>query len=352
MKTYSAIGLMSGSSLDGLDLAYCLFSQKDDQWHYEIKVAETIAYAPEWKDLLLKLPDQRAKNLVEADLNYGRYLGEACHAFCGKHGLNPDLIASHGHTIFHEPAKGYTYQLGNGQALASTTNKLTISDFRIKDIQLGGQGAPLVPIGDRLLFSEYDFCLNLGGIANISFDDQGKRVALDICAANQLLNYLSHQLGKAYDANGSIAQLGMLDNNLFEALNRDPYFKATFPKSMSNQKVMQSFIKQIDGFDIPIANKLYTAVKHIAFQINQITSIKPKANMLVTGGGAHNTFLLKAIQYETGIDCIVPHAQLVDFKEAMVFAFMGVLRHIGAINCLASATAAKQDSCGGNIFHP
>ncbi len=169
--------------------------------------------------------------------------------FCRIVNIKPELIASHGHTIFHEPEKGYTLQIGDGQTIADLTGITTINDFRSKDIELGGQGAPLVPIGDALLFNEYDFCLNIGGIANISFDKNGKRLAFDICAANQLLNLLSMQLGAPFDRNGAFAQLGKLNVPLFKKLNNDPYFLTEPPKSLSNQYVQNAFTTLLESIE-------------------------------------------------------------------------------------------------------
>ena len=352
MKSYTALGIMSGSSLDGLDLAFCSFERGGDGWSYQIVQSETIPYPEEWKLILADLPEKTAVELVEYDIGYGIFLAEAVNGFLDKSGLEPDLIASHGHTIFHAPAKGYSFQLGHGQTIAQFTGMTTINDFRIKDIQLGGQGAPLVPIGDELLFAEYDFCLNIGGIANISYELDGKRMACDICPANQLLNYLSLQLGKPFDENGNFAQLGKLNQQLFEQLNNDPYYQKASPKSLSNQYVQTSFVKILDEADCALEDKLYTVVKHIAYQLSTIVKNSTGKKMLITGGGAHNRFLTAAISMETKNEIIIPNKEIVDFKEALIFALMGVLRKLGEVNCLASATGAGTDSCSGIIHEP
>lgn len=352
MDTHHAIGLMSGSSLDGVDLAYCIFTRHKDSWDYEIRHAETIPYEEEWKMRLQDLGNQQSEELIIADHAYGKYLGALLVRFCDKHQIRPEIIASHGHTIFHNPSQGYTFQLGHGQVIASETGMITISDFRTKDIQLGGQGAPLVPMGDQLLFSDYTYCLNLGGIANISFADQGKRVAFDICGANQLLNHLSRQVGKPYDPFGTIAQLGKLNLGLFNDLNADPFFDLPYPKSLSNQKVQETFVSIIDAHEAPVTDKLYTVVKHIAYQVKKALHTAAGQNMLASGGGAHNTFLISALRRETLLEVIVPDPQITDFKEAMIFAFLGVLRLRNEINCLASATGARCDSSCGTLFKP
>lgn len=342
---------MSGSSLDGVDIAYCEFFF-DTEWHYSIIKAETIPYDEEWRIILTELPEQKGDKLIEYDISYGNYLGDLVVQFHEHHELIPDLVSSHGHTIFHNPDKGMTFQLGHGQAIATSTGIKTICDFRIGDILLGGQGAPLVPIGDSLLFPEYDFCINLGGIANISYESEGKRIAFDICAANQLLNHLSRQMGKPFDENGNIAQLGKLNTHLFEKLNNHPYFNHGFPKSMSNQLITNTFINILDDSEASLEDRLYTVCKHIAFQINQIIKNIEGDKILISGGGAHNGFLITAIQKEINRKLIIPDKIIVDYKEAMIFAFLGVLRLEGKINCLASATGAIKDSSVGVIYMP
>jgi anhydro-N-acetylmuramic acid kinase len=342
---------MSGSSLDGVDIAYCEFSF-NNSWHYKIVNTQTVSCSEEWRVALTEMPYQKGNKLIEYDIRYGNYLGDLVVKFCDNYKVKPTLIAAHGHTIFHDPGKGFTFQLGNGQALAATTGIKTIADFRIGDIQLGGQGAPLVPIGDELLFSEFDYCINLGGIANISFVNKGKRVAFDICPANQLLNYLSRQMGKSFDENGNIAQLGKLNSNLFKALNNHTYYTQLYPKSISNQLVTDTFIKIISDSDASVEDSLYTVCKHIAYQINQVIRNDRKSNILITGGGAHNNFLITAIQKELMQDVKIPDMLIVDYKEAMIFAFMGVLRIERKINCLASATGARKNSSSGVIYDP
>ncbi len=341
---------MSGSSLDGLDIAYCEFQNHNNKWTFRIISAETIAYSEEWLLILQELPTANATKILETNISYGNLLADHINTFIKKHNIKPDIIASHGHTIFHEPASGFTYQLGDGQAIALNTGIKTISDFRSKDISLGGQGAPLVPIGDELLFPEFDFCLNIGGIANISFIDNSKRVAFDICGANQILNHLSLQLGKPYDENGNFALLGKMNTILFDKLNRDEYFIRPYPKSLSNQYVKNVFVKTVDEYNCNIEDKLYTVAKHIAYQINQSIKDFPAGRLLITGGGAHNVFLLNAIKRETKHNVVKPDNITIDFKESLIFAFMGVLRVIGQTNCLASVTGASRDSSSGIIY--
>jgi len=350
MKKYKVIGLMSGSSLDGIDLAYCEFFF-DKKWHYKIITTETIAYPEEWVNHLIQMPKQTGSKLIEFDIKYGKYLGNLINKFTNKNKIKPSLISSHGHTVFHNPEQEYTFQLGNGQAIASTTGIKTICDFRIGDIQFGGQGAPLVPIGDSLLFNEYDFCINIGGIANISFNNGQKRIAFDICPANQLLNHLSRQIGKPFDFNGNIANLGKINSSLFNKLNNHPYYSLAHPKSMSNQLVTDTFINIIDESEAKLEDKLYTVCKHIAFQISKIPKIKQSTKVLITGGGTHNSFLMTAISNELQQNIKKTSSTIIDYKEALIFAFMGVLRLENKINCLASATGADKDSSTGVIYN-
>ena len=351
-ERYTALGIMSGSSLDGVDMALCEFVKKNEQWSFTIQKAHTYPYSEEWKLVLRSLPEKTEKKIRETGIEYGRFLGNLVNEFLSGFPVKPDLIASHGHTIFHEPDQGFTLQIGDGETICHLTGMTTINNFRSKDIEMGGQGAPLVPIGDELLFPEYDFCLNIGGIANISYSENGKRLAFDVCPANQLLNYLSLQLGAPFDKDGFFAGLGKLNKELFDALNSDPYYRKEKPKSLSNQYVLESFIPKIESVESSVEDKLYTVVKHIAFQVNRAVSRFPGGKLLITGGGAHNGFLVKAIELETGHRIIIPEKEIVDFKEALIFAFMGVLRIRNEINCLASVTGAKEDSCCGDIFLP
>jgi len=352
MEKFTALGLMSGSSLDGLDIAYCEFSLSNNKWNYKIHQAQTFTYDEEWVLRLKQLPKSTKEEITQADIDFGKLTTTFVNQFAEKHKINPGLIASHGHTIFHEPASGYTLQIGNGHTIAKGTGIKTICDFRSRDISLGGQGAPLVPIGDKYLFGDFDFCLNLGGIANISFQENGEMKAFDICGANQILNHLSLQVGKPYDENGNIAILGKMNTELFALLNSDPYFNQQKPKSLSNRYVVTNFIEVTNKIECPIEDKLYTTVKHIAYQTNKAIGNLSNGKLLVSGGGAHNSFMVNALHRETKHEIIVPDKKTIDFKEALIFAFMGVLRDKDLINCLSSVTGARSDCSGGVIFMP
>lgn len=355
-NTYYAIGLMSGTSLDGLDIAYCKFERLGTKWEYEILKAEALEYDAE---LSLRLQDAillSEDSLKTLDIEYGRWLGRAVLDFISSNKLNIDLIASHGHTVFHQPDQGITLQVGSGQEISNITRKTIISDFRSQDVALGGQGAPLVPIGDELLFGSFSACLNLGGIANISFSKQGKRIAYDIGMANMPLNYLAKQLDLGYDKDGDFARSGIIDQPLLSALNSLAYFKKKPPKSLGVEWFLAKMKPLLDQWAIPIKDKLATVVEHEAQQIVFSLAHQPpkQAPVLVTGGGALNKFLIERIESNLGNRSTIhiPKKELVDFKEAIVFAFLGVLRLRNEINCLSSVTGATQDTSSGKIWLP
>ncbi len=368
MTVWKTIGLMSGSSLDGLDIAYAEFWKEQNRWQYRLITGETIEYSDKWLRILKNIRQNNSDKLQKLHKEFGTLMGEYVNLFIQKHHLKPDLIASHGHTVFHNPAKGYTFQLGDGQMLARVTGCTTITDFRAMDIALGGQGAPLVPIGDELLFNEYSACINLGGIANISFNNEQKRVAFDICPANQLLNFLAAQKGLPFDRDGILASQGGFLDILYQKLSQEPYYFKPFPKSLSNEYVAGQFIPLLETAEGSPEDKLYTTTIHIAEQLHKATMLlqeradiygapvlhrnirKNKGNILLTGGGARNNFLVSEFKNLTPYEVTVPPALLVDYKEALIFAFMGVLKLNNQINCLASATGARKNSICGVIF--
>jgi anhydro-N-acetylmuramic acid kinase len=351
MKKWRTIGLMSGSSLDGLDIAYCEFWVANHRWNYSVVEAETITYTDEWINNLRNVRGLSADQLLFLHNEYGKLLGEITLEFIEKYNVEPDIISSHGHTVFHNPKKGYTFQLGNGLVIAGVTGITTVADFRLGDILLGGQGAPLVPVGDELLFEEFDACLNIGGIANISHNENGKRLAFDVCPANQLLNHLSNNLKMDYDKDGVVASSGRLSLVLLDMLNNETYYQKTLPKSLSNEYIAENFINIIEDFELPLKDKLYTVTVHIADKISEVLKKINAEEVLITGGGAKNKFLIENIKNFTSTILTIPEKKIVDFKEAMIFAFLGVLKITGNKNCLASATGAKRDSSVGTIFN-
>ena len=353
------LGLMSGTSLDGLDLCLADFVQEDTGWSYSIIASQTLEYdvlmKRELSEALTYLPDR----LDIAHRDYGTWLGTQAKNWLQTKGLTCDAIASHGHTVHHRPDQGYTFQLGAGQSLSYASAKEVICDFRSQDVAMGGQGAPLVPIGDELLFGTYGFCLNLGGICNVSMKFMGSRKAFDVGICNMLLNRLAEALGHHYDAGGEIAASGHLLPELLAALNDLEYYRIQGPKSTGvewfNQSVWPLFIDQRGVSLHNIKDQLHTACHHIAYQIAQSINRFTTDNrqVLVTGGGAHNLFLIQCLQsYLPEHLLVVPQDGLVDAKEALIFAFMGALHRAGQVNCLAEVTGARVNSIAGVQFFP
>ncbi|MGE0635775.1 MAG: anhydro-N-acetylmuramic acid kinase [Bacteroidia bacterium] len=347
---YRIIGLMSGTSLDGLDIACCTFEKNDEKWNYKIEEAVTFKYNEEWSKKLATIHNASAYEFALANTEYGYYLAEKVNEFITeKNIISIDLIASHGHTIFHQPEKNFTFQLGSGAAIAGKTEITTVSDFRSLDVALNGQGAPLVPIGDALLFSGFDYCLNLGGIANISFNNNGKRVAFDICPVNLALNQLAQTLGKSFDSEGDFARSGLVNGKLLENLNNLDFYKTKGAKSLGREWVEDIFFTVINSFEISAQDKLNTVCEHVALQIAKHTNA-PKAKMLITGGGTYNSYLLERIKFHAQTEVIIPDKQTIEYKEALIFAFLGLLRVEKKKNTLASVTGASTDSVGGAIY--
>ncbi len=344
-----AIGLMSGTSLDGLDLVAVEFWQSAEKWNFNIVSAKTISYSNEWLNWLSNAPTLSGEKLIELNTNYGRFLGNETLRFIREINFQPDLIASHGHTVFHQPDLGFTFQIGNGADIAAITSITTVSDFRTGDVALGGQGAPLVPIGDKLLFSEFDYCLNLGGFANISFEENNNRVAFDICPVNFILNHFAEKQGLQYDKNGELGRKGKVEIKLLEKLNQINFYKKIPPKSLGREWVENEFFPILDSFPISDSDKLRTVYEHIAIQLSR--QGKGGSKMLVTGGGAFNTFLIERLKSFSEVEIKIPSNEIVNFKEALIFAFLGVLKICGEINCLSSVTGAKIDSSSGMIFN-
>jgi anhydro-N-acetylmuramic acid kinase len=349
-STYRIIGLMSGTSLDGLDIACCTFEKKGESWNYTIEVATTYKYNDEWSRKLANIHNASAYEFALANTEYGYYLAEKVNEFISEKNISGiDLIASHGHTIFHQPQKNFTFQLGSGASIAGRTGITTVCDFRSLDVALNGQGAPLVPIGDALLFSGFEYCLNLGGIANISFDSNGKRVAFDICPVNLSLNKLAQALGKSFDSDGYFARSGSLNNNLLKGLNNLDFYKTTGAKSLGREWVEQIFFPILNSFEISSQNKLNTVCEHIALHIAKHAK-SAASKMLVTGGGAYNSYLMERIKFHAQANVVIPDNQTIEYKEALIFAFLGLLRFEQKNNTLASVTGASTNSVGGAIY--
>jgi anhydro-N-acetylmuramic acid kinase len=355
---YKVIGLMSGTSLDGVDIAFCRFTFNDSKWSYTIEIGETIAYSTAWKKSLLALENADAFTFEQINVDYGFYLGELVADFIQKHNIAADFVSSHGHTIFHQPTKKLTVQIGAGSAIAAKCNLPIVCDFRSLDVALGGQGAPLVPIGDKLLFEKFDFCLNLGGFANISYNltspnREALRHAFDICPVNIVMNAICATLGKEYDNEGELARNGKLNISLLNELNQLPFYHLALnsPKSLGKEWVIENIQPLLNKYTLAAADFLRTFCEHVAIQIAASINDKKQGEILVTGGGTFNTFLMECIQKHTTHQLSIPSKKTIEFKEALIFAFLGVLRMRKEINCLKSVTGAERDNCGGAVYH-
>lgn len=360
---YEGLGLMSGSSLDGLDIAFCRFqidpesAEKVLDW--DLGPAETIPMPEEWKERLRLLPEGSARDLAQAHADLGHYWGGLCLQFMARHACRPGFMASHGHTLFHWPQRGVSTQIGDGASLAAATSLPVICDFRTSDVALGGQGAPVAPLADRYLFPGYDYYLNIGGIANISFEVEGRWTAFDIGPANQIFNALAREAGLGYDEGGKLAAKGQVDQALLNRVDALPYFSQAPPKSLDNGWISREVWPCYADKNMPVSRRMRTAVEQLAGQTTGVIrrwSSPPEGGirLLATGGGVYNSFLMNRIAahlsnwYETEI--IVPENRVVEFKEALLMALMGAFRLAGIPNCLAEVTGARRDSIGGAVY--
>lgn len=344
------IGLMSGTSLDGIDLAYCEFT---DERHFQLIAAETYNYPVAWRERLASLHRATAEEYVKTDAELGHYFGECIMHFREKHPGRVDCIASHGHTIFHQPEKGFTAQIGDGNAIHAVTGVPVVYDFRRLDVALGGQGAPLVPIGDRLLFGEYDCCINLGGIANISYEIDNERIAYDISPCNMALNHLAGLTGMTYDAGGELARNGEIITPLLARLETLEYYRVPAPKTLGKEWFEKNFLPYLEPYSSqPVENLMRTVSEHIALRLADSISHSGDNThrVLITGGGANNQYLLELLKEKIGtIDIESIDNRIVDFKEAIIFALLAYLRLNNQNNTLASVTGASRDSSGGVV---
>ncbi len=357
---YRVIGLMSGSSLDGLDIVYAELEESGNKWNYAIKEATSIPYNQEWLYKLRSAPSLSAYDYLLLHGAYAKFIGNRVNKFIDAHELHHkvQLIASHGHTVFHVPHLGMTSQLGDGATIAATTGINVVSDLRIMDVALGGQGAPIVPIGEKLLLKDYLYCLNLGGIANISCNTVGGYIAFDVCPANRVLNMLAAKEGKSYDDEGQIAKSGSVNSALLIKLNDLSYYTLPYPKSLANDFGTEIVFPLIESFAVSTADALRTYVEHIVQQVSRAinTIHQPSANhrqLLVTGGGAFNNFLTDRLQNALrvfNISFIIPDNNLIQFKEALIMALIGVLRWREEDTVISTVTGAARSSIGGAVW--
>lgn len=353
-NNYTVIGMMSGTSLDGIDLCHVHFEYQRDKWTAELLHCETIAYSKLWEQRLRTAVLAAQRDVEQLNRDYTQLLIAVVNDFMERNQIGPiDAICSHGHTVFHRPELGYTLQIGNLPELATGTKQRIVCDFRVDDVALGGQGAPLVPMGDLLLFSDYDACLNLGGFANLSYTTQDdQRLAFDIVAVNTVLNYFANQIGLAYDDHGSLARTGTVNKKLLDRLNQIEFYDLPAPKSLGIEMVNQLLLPIIEQTSLDVTTVLCTFVEHVAFQLSKAVPIDCK-NILITGGGAYHDFLIERFQlYKPDLALIIPSAEQINYKEALVFALLGVLKLENQINVLASVTGASRNHSSGHVFNP
>ncbi|PQA90653.1 anhydro-N-acetylmuramic acid kinase [Chryseobacterium shigense] len=344
---FQALGLMSGTSLDGLDICFAAF-EKENDWNFQILKAETLPYPKNWENKLRHSIHLSSEELLELHSEYGFYLAGKVNEFIQKNHLeNINVIASHGHTVFHQPQKKFTLQIGDGRAIKIKTGIPVIYDFRSQDVLMGGNGAPLVPIGDELLFSEYDACLNLGGFSNISLKQDNKRIAFDIAPVNIVLNRLAQKFNKNFDENGDLSRRGQINTDIVSQLNALDFYSLPHPKSLGIEWCHESIFPLLEN--IETADAMASFTEHVAQQISTVINKNSLKNVLCTGGGTYNTFLIEKIKEKAGSVIIIPDKETIDYKEALIFAFMGVLKMNNEINVLSSATGSIADHSSGIV---
>ena len=350
MKNFNVIGVMSGTSLDGVDIVYVKFTL-NESWRFKIINSKTYKYADSTVDMLSDISKKNLEEIKEIDVLYSKKLAKIINEFIEEFSINKiDFVSSHGHTAIHDPSNLITYQMGNLSTLSTEINQKVICDFRVQDVKLGGEGAPLVPVGEKYLFQEYDSFINLGGFANISNHKGESLIAYDICPVNIILNNLSKKIGKDYDNKGSIASSGKLILNLYDQLQKLEYYQLDPPKSLGIEWVDKNMIPLINKYsDYPIEDLLNTLSNHIANQISN--NLKDIDKALITGGGAYNNYLIDIISTKSDSEIIIPSKNIIEFKEALIFAFLGVLRYLNINNCYSSVTGASKDHCSGKIFY-
>ena len=359
---------MSGSALDGLDIVYVHFQDTGGKWSYELQQAATHPYTKEWAARLQQATALSALDYQLLHTAYGHYIGLEINRFINAHGLHHkvDLVASHGHTTFHLPARQMTGQIGDGAAIAAETELPVVSDLRAMDIAFGGQGAPIVPIGEKLLLGQYAYFLNLGGIANISAAPTAagpagqKLVAFDTCPANRVLNMLVAPLEMEYDEDGKTAAQGSIHIPLLNELNAQAWYQQPPPKSLANDFGTHTLYPLIKKYQLPVQDELRTYVEHIAIQIkNALAAVNDQQpatsnpQVLATGGGVLNLFLVERIAAQLkdlSIEVVLPAKDLINYKEALIMALIGVLRWREEYNILSSVTGARRNTINGAVW--
>lgn len=344
------VGVMSGSSLDGLDIALCEFNLQRESLQWKIASAKTVSFSDEMREALKNANEGSIEQLFTLDQQLATFIANKVVKLCSDADFNPDYIASHGHTVLHQPSKGFSLQIGSGQTIAAISKIPTIANFRNKDISLGGQGAPLVPVGDKGLFKEYDACLNLGGIANITILNQDELLAWDICPFNQPLNFLANKLGKEFDESGKLAKYGEVNIDLLHSLQKLNYFKQSPPKSLANEWVKNEYISLLTDDSISVEDYLRTVLEHVVMEVSSLINEYQVKTILVTGGGAFNSFFIDCLEKSTLAHIVVPSDEIVNFKEALLFAYLGFLKVNNLENVYSSVTGSIKNSSSGDIY--
>ena len=347
--SFNIVGVMSGTSVDGLDLCYVSFYSNHIN-NYKIIKCETVDYSDDLKFKLINIINFDKQKIKELDLKFGEFIGLSIKKFISKNKLDsPDLISSHGHTVFHQPNIGKTLQIGSGKVINKITGIKTVNNFREQDVKLGGQGAPLVPIGDKLLFNEYKYCLNLGGFVNISIKKDKNIYAYDICALNTVLNHYAKEIGYDYDSDGDLSKKGKVNTKLFNELNELNYYKKQYPKSLGIEFVKEKIIPIINKYNLIEIDILATYVKHAANQISN--NINSNEKVLLSGGGSFNRTLIKILKKDFNVNIFIPNDTIINYKECLIFALIGYLKIKNKINCLKSVTGASKDHSSGDIYN-
>lgn len=343
---YNVLGLMSGTSLDGLDMALCAFNDQNFS-DFEIIKTKTVSFPDSLTQKIKNVLNLSVLDFIELHKKFGTFVGYQINENFSAQTI--DLIASHGHTVVHFPEKNVNFQIGDGATIAAITELPVVSDFRSNDIALSGQGAPLVPAGEKYLFPDFDTFLNIGGFSNVSFW-RNQTIAFDISPANYALNYFSNKLGSNFDFNGNFGKQGVVNPELFNELSDLDFFRDEYPKSLSDHWFFDVFLPIVDKYDAIIFDKMRTIYELIAVEIGKNLDAFNTNKVMITGGGAHNKFLIDLINENSKAEVFIPDNEIVNFKEAIIFAFLGFLRFKKIPNCLSSVTGAKFDNIGGAIY--
>ena len=351
MREFRVIGVMSGTSLDGIDIVYVNF-KKNKYWKYELINSKTYKYKNKWISLLQNISQEKIDSIKKIDLDYTKLLSKYIIDFINEFSIkNIDFVSSHGHTAIHQPSNLITYQIGNLPILAEYINQKVICDFRVQDVELGGQGAPLVPVGEEYLFPEYNTLINLGGFANITKRIKNNIIAYDICPINIVFNHLSGMVESKYDDGGYIASTGNMNQDLYDHLQKLNYYEQDPPKSLGIEWVDAQIHPILKKFpNEPVKDLMNTFSNHFAFQI--VKNIEDQNNVLITGGGAYNDYLIQRIKNLTNSKITIPDPKIIEYKEALIFSFLGLLRLLEINNCYSSVTGSKKDHCSGKIYTP